>query len=98
MGTAATQSPGQHTDDTAPPQSSGSLARPVAAVVVGLVLLIAAFAVLGRIPQWADRYGAIWVYLGFFVVMSIAGRLFWQGADKLVERMRSGGSTSTPAR
>ncbi|WP_194838003.1 hypothetical protein [Nocardia sp. XZ_19_369] len=65
------------------------LVRPVVALVVGLAVLIAAFAVLNRIPGWADQYGVIWVYLGYFVVMSIAGRLFWQGADKLVERIRS---------
>ncbi|MGF6885628.1 hypothetical protein ABH933_005166 [Nocardia sp. GP40] len=49
----------------------------MAALIVGVVLLVEAFASLDRIPGWADRYGAIWVYLGFFIFMSIAGRLFW---------------------
>ncbi|BAW09740.1 hypothetical protein [Nocardia seriolae] len=71
---------------------------PVAAFLVGLGLLIAAFLLLDRMPGWADRYGAIWVYLGFFVFMSIAGRLFWFGADKLIERLRTGGNGSNPAR
>lgn len=58
------------------------------AFVIGVMLLIAAFASLDRIPGWADRYGAVRVYLGFFLFMSIAGRLFWYGAEKVIERVR----------
>ncbi|MFE9575093.1 hypothetical protein ACFYO1_01795 [Nocardia sp. NPDC006044] len=63
--------------------------RSVAAVVIGVVMLVAAFACLNRMPGWADSYGAIWVYLGFFVYMSIAGRLFWWGFDQLIDRLRA---------
>ncbi|MFI6169859.1 hypothetical protein ACIBCN_23975 [Nocardia sp. NPDC051052] len=51
------------------------------ALLAGLFMLIAAFAHLDRIPGWADDYGAILVYLAFFLYMSIAGRLTWWGAD-----------------
>ncbi|MFB8281694.1 hypothetical protein [Nocardia colli] len=64
------------------------LARSVGAVVVGVVMLVAAFACLNRMPGWADRYGGIWVYLGFFVYMSIAGRVFWWGLDQLLDWLR----------
>ncbi|MBL1080313.1 hypothetical protein JK358_38550 [Nocardia sp. 2] len=69
-------------------RESNSMVKPVAMLAVGLVMLIVAFANLSRIPGWADDHGAIWVYLGFFAFMSIAGRLFWNGADELVKRMR----------
>ncbi|MBL1079596.1 hypothetical protein JK358_34850 [Nocardia sp. 2] len=69
-------------------RESNSMVKSVAALVVGVVMLVVAFANLSRIPGWADDHGAIWVYLGFFVFMSIAGRLFWNGADELVKRMR----------
>lgn len=64
------------------------LAKAAAALVAGLVLLIVAFVYLSRLPGWADRYGAVWVYLGFFVYMSIAGRFFWHGADAVMKRLR----------
>ncbi|MFI6212001.1 hypothetical protein ACIBCD_08385 [Nocardia brasiliensis] len=63
--------------------------RVLGAVVVGVVMLIAAFAYLNRISGWADQHGAVWVYLGFFVYMSIAGRLFWWGLDQLLDRLRT---------
>ncbi|CAM4311560.1 hypothetical protein NONI108955_20265 [Nocardia ninae] len=69
---------------------SAVLAAP--AVVAGLVLLIAAFATLNRIPGWADDYGAILVYLAFFLYMSLAGRLTWWGIDALYTRMKDGRS------
>ncbi|GAB0108659.1 hypothetical protein JMUB6875_76950 [Nocardia sp. JMUB6875] len=79
--------------DTAPadqPRPSADLAKPVAALVIGVAMLVLAFANLSHMPQWADQHGAIWVYLGFFVFMSIAGRLFWFGADGLIKRLRGG--------
>ncbi|AFU06040.1 hypothetical protein [Nocardia brasiliensis] len=63
--------------------------RVLGAIVVGVVMLITAFAYLNRIPGWADQHGAVWVYLGFFVYMSIAGRLFWWGLDQLLDRLRT---------
>jgi NhaP-type Na+/H+ or K+/H+ antiporter len=54
------------------------------ALAAGLVLLVLVFANLDHLGEWADRYGTIWVYLGYFLVLSIAGRLFWSGADTLV--------------
>ncbi|MEC3916237.1 hypothetical protein VMT40_16640 [Nocardia sp. CDC160] len=65
-------------------------------MAVGLAMLIAAFFYLNKMPGWADRYGAIWIYLGFFAYMSIAGRLFWKGADGIIERLRAPRTTSTP--
>ncbi|MGW4847680.1 hypothetical protein [Nocardia brasiliensis] len=61
--------------------------KPLVAVVGGVGLLVLAFALLDRISGWADQYGAIWVYLGFFVFMSIAGRLFWYGIDELKKQI-----------
>ncbi|WKY55126.1 hypothetical protein [Nocardia seriolae] len=52
-------------------------------------MLIVAFANLGRMPGWADDYGAILVYLAFFLYMSIAGRLTWWGIDALREQAKS---------
>ncbi|WP_228800690.1 hypothetical protein [Nocardia terpenica] len=62
------------------------------AAVAGLALVIAAFAVMNRIPGWADDHGAIPVYLAFFVYMSIAGRLTWWGVDTLIDRVKNGQS------
>lgn len=64
---------------------NGPLAIP--AIALGLLLLVAAFATLNRIPGWADDYGAILVYLAFFLYMSIAGRLTWWGIDTLYARV-----------
>ncbi|MDJ0407847.1 hypothetical protein QNA23_30475, partial [Rhodococcus erythropolis] len=58
--------------------------KAVIATVFGLALLIAAFAVIGRLGGWAADYGTILVYLAFFLWMSIAGRVFWWGADTLI--------------
>lgn len=83
MTTASPQIP-QATTDT----SSGTAVRAVAAFGIGVAMLVVAFAYLDRMPGWADRHGAIVVYLGFFVFMSLAGRLFWWGADQLIARLR----------
>lgn len=63
-----------------------SMVKPVVALVIGVALLVAAFAKLSQLPVWADEHGAVWVYLAFFVYMSIAGRLFWYGTDRLIKR------------
>ncbi|MFI9400812.1 hypothetical protein [Nocardia sp. NPDC052316] len=59
-------------------------------VAAGLLMLIAAFATLHRMPGWADDYGAVLVYLAFFLYMSIAGRLTWWGIDTVYARLKSG--------
>ncbi|WCT05917.1 hypothetical protein [Rhodococcus qingshengii] len=65
----------------------------VIATVFGLALLIAAFAVIGRLGGWAADYGTLLVYLAFFLWMSIAGRVFWWGADKLIAESKKKSST-----
>ncbi|QIS02192.1 hypothetical protein F5X71_07540 [Nocardia brasiliensis] len=65
---------------------TGLLAVPA---VLGLGMLIAAFATLDRIPGWSEEYGAILVYLACFLYMSIAGRLTWWGVDTLFARARN---------
>ncbi|WP_052281096.1 hypothetical protein [Nocardia vulneris] len=59
----------------------------VGALVLGLLLLIVAFANLDRMPGWADDYGSVLVYLAFFLYMSIAGRLTWWAIDTLREQV-----------
>ncbi|MBF6129022.1 hypothetical protein [Nocardia brasiliensis] len=88
MPTASTARDRQESQDSVGRSATDPL-RVLGAVVVGVVMLIAAFACLNRMSEWADRYGAIWVYLGFFVYMSIAGRLFWWGFDQLLDRLRA---------
>ncbi|QIS19785.1 hypothetical protein [Nocardia terpenica] len=58
------------------------------AVLVGLALLIAAVATLGKIPHWADEYSHVLVYLAFVLYMTLAGRLTWWGIDTLTTRLR----------
>lgn len=61
----------------------------IAALVIGLGMLIVAFANLNRLAGWADDYGTVLVYLAFFLVMSIAGRLFWWGTDTVIGAFRN---------
>ena len=85
--------------DTAGPSSAGADAErepdnaaggggvPVLKVVlflVGCVLLVLAAANLSNLGEWSDRWGVIPVFLVFFLVMSIAGRWFWAGADVIL--------------
>ena len=65
----------------------------VIATLFGLGLLIVAFAVIGRLAGWAAENGTILVYLAFFLWMSIAGRVFWWGADKLIAEARKKSNT-----
>ena len=69
------------------------MSKAVIATVFGLALLIAAFAVIGRLGGWAADYRTILVYLAFFLWMSIAGRVFWWGADTLIAEIRKTSNT-----
>ncbi|MES9518930.1 hypothetical protein ACIQYW_24580 [Rhodococcus erythropolis] len=76
-------------DDWDPDSELSPFSKAVIATAVGLGLLIAAFAVIGKLAGWANDYGTILVYLAFFLWMSISGRLFWWGADKLIALLRT---------
>lgn len=76
-----------------PDSELSQMSKAVIATVFGLALLIAAFAVIGRLGGWAADYGTILVYLAFFLWMSIAGRLFWWGADTLIAEFRKKSNT-----
>ncbi|WHU46567.1 hypothetical protein QNM97_21710 [Gordonia sp. L191] len=52
--------------------------------LVGCVVLVLAAANLSNLGEWSDRWGVIPVFLVFFLVMSIAGRWFWAGADAIL--------------
>lgn len=67
---------------------SSATSKAVIATSAGLGLLIAAFAVIDKLGTWASDYGTIVVYLAFFLWISIAGRVFWWGADTLVATVR----------
>ncbi|WP_257232920.1 hypothetical protein [Rhodococcus qingshengii] len=76
-----------------PDSELSQMSKAVIATVFGLALLIAAFAVIGRLGGWAADYGTILVYLAFFLWMSIAGRVFWWGADTLIAEFRKKSNT-----
>lgn len=80
-------------DDWDPDSELSVTSKAMIATVFGLALLIAAFAVIGRLGGWAADYGTILVYLAFFLWMSIAGRVFWWGADKLIAEARKKSNT-----
>ncbi|MGO4205621.1 hypothetical protein AB4Z09_28590 [Rhodococcus sp. TAF43] len=65
------------------------MTRAALSLLAGLAVLVVVFANLDRVSTWASEHGQVWVYLGFFLVMSIAGRLFWWGVDTLVKNMAS---------
>ncbi|MFW0791507.1 hypothetical protein [Gordonia sp. CPCC 205333] len=76
----------QSADPTTPTNDAGK-GIPVVEVVLfvaGTVLLIVAAANLTNMSGWSDRWGPIPVFLVFFLVMSIAGRWFWTGADAIL--------------
>ncbi|SCZ15144.1 hypothetical protein SAMN02799641_05909 [Rhodococcus erythropolis] len=81
------------TDDWDPDSELSETSKAVIATVFGLALLIAAFAAIGRLGGWAADCGTILVYLAFFLWMSIAGRVFWWGADKLIAEARKKSNT-----
>ncbi|WP_242692733.1 hypothetical protein [Rhodococcus sp. D-46] len=76
-----------------PDSELSQTSKAVIATVFGLALLIAAFVVIGRLGGWAADYGTILVYLAFFLWMSIAGRVFWWGADTLIAEFRKKSNT-----
>ncbi|MFI9508394.1 hypothetical protein [Nocardia sp. NPDC052566] len=90
-------------NETATPATSHRAAQPagpavepispttaaIGATALGLLLLIVVFANLNRMPGWADDYGAILVYLAFFLYMSLAGRLTWWGIDTLHDQAKA---------
>ncbi|MCV7254640.1 hypothetical protein H7J86_20975 [Mycobacterium hackensackense] len=51
------------------------------ALLAGLGMLVAGFAVITALPGWVTHWGTVAVYLTYFLYMSIAGRLFWKGTD-----------------
>jgi hypothetical protein len=61
-----------------------SVTRPVVALLLGLALLVLGFAALPHLAAWTQAWGSIPVYLTYFLVMSIAARLFWGGTDPLI--------------
>ncbi|QKT06299.1 hypothetical protein HUN08_03105 [Gordonia sp. X0973] len=52
-------------------------------LAIGTLLLIACAAALPHLTHWSDQYGNIPVFLGFFLLMSLAGRWFWTGIDAI---------------
>ncbi|WP_137726540.1 hypothetical protein [Prescottella subtropica] len=83
-----------HDEDPTTGTGGRVLARAGLSLLTGLGLLVLVFANLDRITGWADTHGPVGVYLGFFLVMSLAGRLFWWGADTLVKAAVSGPATA----
>lgn len=55
--------------------------KDLAALLAGLLMLVVGFAAITALPDWVARWGTVAVYLTYFLYMSIAGRLFWKGAD-----------------
>lgn len=64
--------------------SSKQIGRRLLILLAGLALLIVGFDVLPDLSAWTLRWGVIPVYLVYFLLMSIAARLFWSGADPLI--------------
>ena len=60
------------------------------ALVAGVALLCAGFAVIARLSDWVNHWGAIPVYLAYFLLMSVAARLFWKGADAAIAALKHG--------
>ncbi|MGJ6127076.1 hypothetical protein QN239_31290 [Mycolicibacterium sp. Y3] len=75
-------------------------AKDFAALLAGLVMLVAGFAAITALPGWVTHWGTVPVYLTYFLYMSIAGRLFWKGADAAWDALKGAAAqrTSTPAR
>ncbi|GAB08157.1 hypothetical protein GOARA_002_00020 [Gordonia araii NBRC 100433] len=78
----------------APTEPTGSAGVPAATLVfwlLGCLLLVVAAVALPRLSEWAGRYGNLPVFLGFFLVMSLAGRWFWAGTDAIISAVRGRG-------
>ncbi|MGB3604740.1 hypothetical protein [Gordonia sp. (in: high G+C Gram-positive bacteria)] len=81
-------------DGQAAGEGSGSV--PVWTVVLfvaACVLLVLAAMNLTNLGPWAAEHGQVLVFLGFFLVMSIAGRWFWSGVDSIVGAVRGNKNT-----
>ncbi|GAB09245.1 hypothetical protein GOARA_034_00200 [Gordonia araii NBRC 100433] len=76
------------TVSTEPATSAGVPVGTLMFWLAGCVLLVVAALCLPRLSEWAGRYGSIPVFLGFFLVMSLAGRWFWAGTDAIVSAIR----------
>lgn len=57
--------------------------------VIGCVLLVGCASAIDRLGDWSAEYGRIWVFLGFFLAMSLGGRWFWAGADTAIAWTRT---------
>ncbi|MFF3223686.1 hypothetical protein ACFYV7_12915 [Nocardia suismassiliense] len=88
-GTRSATTPTHNTDRTGANNTGDSSVFAVLALAIGVGMLIAAFVTLDRVPGWADDYGAILVYLAFFLYMSIAGRLTWWAIDTLLAKAKN---------
>ncbi|OUC75494.1 hypothetical protein CA982_26155 [Gordonia lacunae] len=78
---AASQTPGAEDDRGGFPVLKAVL------FVAGCALLVLAAANLTHLAQWSQQWGQIPVFLGFFLLMSIAGRWFWTGADAILAKV-----------
>ncbi|GAS95598.1 putative uncharacterized protein [Mycolicibacterium canariasense] len=67
-----------------------------AALLGGLAMLAAGFAAITSLTNWIDHWGTVPVYLTYFLYMSLAGRLFWKGADATWAAIKSS-LTTAPA-
>lgn len=56
--------------------------------IAGCTILVAAAWNLPNLARWGDDYGAVFVFLAFFMVMSIGGRWFWTGIDAIWSAVR----------
>ncbi|GEE01507.1 hypothetical protein nbrc107696_19530 [Gordonia spumicola] len=78
-------------DRAATRDAAGSV--PVGTIVLFLLgcgVLVAAAMTVSNLGSWGAQVGEVWVFLGFFVVMSIGGRWFWAGVDAIITALRSG--------
>ncbi|GAB08553.1 hypothetical protein GOARA_012_01040 [Gordonia araii NBRC 100433] len=71
-----------------PAESPGVPVGTLIVWILGCAVLVVAAVCLPRLSEWADRYGSIPVFLGFFLVMSLAGRWFWAGTDAIIAAIR----------
>lgn len=56
---------------------------------ISCILLVLCALSLEQLPQWFDDYGRIPVFLAFFLIMSLAGRWFWAGADVIISAVKN---------
>ncbi|GAC67317.1 hypothetical protein [Gordonia soli] len=87
---AESRTPSRHPADSHAPDAdndpSGFPLLQAALFVAGCALLVLAAANLTHLTEWSQRWGQIPVFLGFFLLMSIAGRWFWTGTDAILAK------------